>query len=100
MLSLDLGPCKAVIEWANEIIASHPYHNVIISTHSYLQGDGSDANGIYMDAPKDCSATQYNPGGKYNNGTGPDAYKENGVPVKWDFMLDSHKNAEVKEDYL
>jgi len=105
MLSLDLGPCKAVIEWANEVIAAHPYHNVIISTHSYLQGDYDKpvtGGGIYMDAPKDCSATQYNPGGYYN-GKGYDTssgnfYLENGSPVGWDFRLPQHKNG--GEDYL
>ena len=97
MLSLDMGPCKAVIEWANEVIAAHPYHNVIISTHSYLQGDYSKpvtGGGVYMDAPKDCSATQYNPGGYYNGG----GYKENGSYVNWDFRLQQHKDG--GDDYL
>lgn len=87
MLALDLGPCRAVIDWANEVIASHPFHNVIISTHSYLHRSGA-----YMDDPLDCSATQYNPGGKYNGGTG------NGTPVYWDFRLDKYKSAGI--DYL
>ena len=93
MLALDIGPCKAVIEWANEVIEAHPYHNVIISTHSYLQGDYNytvTGAGTYMDAPKDCSATQYNPGGYYGLG--------GTYGVNWDFRLDSHKNA--GEDYL
>ena len=88
MISLDMGPCAAVIEWANEVIEAHPYHNVIITTHSYLQGDnnGTTYEGYpYMDAPKDCSATQYNPGGKYGAG--------GSEGVNYDFRLDSHKNA-------
>ena len=87
MLSLDMGPCKAVVEWANEVIEAHPYHNVIITTHSYLQGDSSvgHENYPYMDAPKDCSATQYNPGGYYGKGG------EYGVD--WDSRLQQHKNA-------
>lgn len=85
MLSLDLGPCDAVIEWANEVIESHPYHNVIISTHSYLHSSGA-----YMDDPLDCSATQYNPGGKYNGGS---------EGVYWDFRIDSHKNGGSKYAY-
>ena len=89
MLSLDIGPCKAVIEWANEVIAAHPYHNVVISTHSYLQGDYNNSNYEgsqhypYMDAPKDCAATQYNPDGKYGPG--------GSYGVNWDFRLPQHK---------
>ena len=89
MLSLDMGPCAAVIEWANEVIEAHPYHNVIITTHSYLQGDYTSTTyeGVdkypYMDAPKDCSATQYNPGEKYGQGSNQ----------MYDFRLNSHKNA-------
>ena len=89
MLALDLGPSKAVIEWANEVVESHPEHNVIISTHSYLHRSGA-----FMDDPLDCSATQYNPGGKYNGGS----YKENGNSVYWDFRLQKYKDA--GEDYL
>ena len=95
MLALDLGPCKAVIEWANEVIEAHPYHNVIISTHSYLQGDYSNTNYAgaehypYMDGDKDCAANQYNPGGKYNGGSYKDA---NGNSVYWDYRLQQHKN--------
>lgn len=90
MLSLDLGPSKAIIDWANEVVASHPYHNVIISTHSYLHRSGA-----YMDDPIDCSATQYNPGGKYNGGSYKDA---NGNSVYWDYRLDKYKNG--GDDYL
>lgn len=89
MLALDMGPCKAVIDWANEVVESHPEHNVIISTHSYLH-----RSGVYMDAPLDCSATQYNPGGYYNGG----GYKENGAFVNWDFRLQKYKDG--GEDYL
>ena len=84
MLSLDLGPCKAVVEWANRVVEAHPHHNVIISTHSYLHSSGA-----YMDDPKDCSATQYNPGGKYNGGS---------EGVYWDYRLQKYKNG--GEDYL
>lgn len=100
MLTLDLGPCKAVIDWANEVIAAHPYHNVIITTHSYLQGDYANENydGAqhypYMDGEKDCAANMYNPGGKYNGGN----YDNSGTKVYWDFRLQQHKDG--GEDYL
>jgi len=88
MLSLDLGPCKAVIDWANEVVRTHPFHNVIISTHSYLHHTG-----VYMDDPLDCSATQYNPGGKYNGGQ-----HEDGNVYYWDYRLQKYK--EGGDDYL
>ncbi len=82
MLALDFGPCEAVIDWANDVIEAHPYHNVIISTHSYLQGDYTGTwSGMehypYMDGNKYCAASSYNPGGS------------EGV---YDFRLDQHKN--------
>ncbi len=41
VLCLDYGPRKDVVEWADSVIESHPDHNVIITTHSYLFRDGS-----------------------------------------------------------
>ncbi|MFC4337849.1 lamin tail domain-containing protein [Salininema proteolyticum] len=29
------------VEWANEVIAAHPDHNVVLATHEYLNTDGS-----------------------------------------------------------
>ena len=40
MLNLELWPRHPVISWAREVIAAHPNHNVIIVTHSYLNGGG------------------------------------------------------------
>ena len=36
IFSLDFGPSDDVLNWAAGIIESHPNHNVIITTHSYL----------------------------------------------------------------
>ncbi len=36
ILTLEFAPRDSVLEWANEVIAQHPDHNVIIVTHSYL----------------------------------------------------------------
>ncbi len=41
VVTLDFGAGDLVIEWANEIIAAHPNHNVIISTHAYMYKDGN-----------------------------------------------------------
>ena len=41
MLTLDYGVDDNVLNWASDIIAAHPYHNVIITTHAYLFRDGT-----------------------------------------------------------
>lgn len=35
---------EAIIEWANDVIAAHPDHNVVLSTHNYLNSDGTLAS--------------------------------------------------------
>ncbi len=39
VLSLEFGPRDDVLRWANEVVAAHPDHRVIISTHDYLNFD-------------------------------------------------------------
>ncbi len=36
IVTLDYAPTSAEVAWADELIASHPNHNVIITTHRYL----------------------------------------------------------------
>ena len=55
VLSLELWPRTAVVDWAKTVLAAHPSHNVIIVTHMYLNGDGSisTSNGGYgANSPK------------------------------------------------
>lgn len=40
IMNLELWPRDEVLYWANEVVADHPYHNVIVATHSYLTADG------------------------------------------------------------
>jgi hypothetical protein len=49
VLTLELWPRAAAIDWAKNVVASHPDYNVIIETHSYLNGDAtiSTSNGGY-----------------------------------------------------
>ena len=51
VLNLELWPREGAIQWAKGVVASHPDHNVIVVTHSFLQGDGSimQSNGGYGD---------------------------------------------------
>ena len=56
VLNLELWPRSQVISWARGVIAGHPYHNVIIVTHSYLDAGGGieQTNGGYGDTdPQD-----------------------------------------------
>lgn len=41
ILCLDFGAKDDVLAWANELVASHPSHRVIVTTHAYLEKDGS-----------------------------------------------------------
>lgn len=40
-LVIDWNAWDAVYNWAEEVIKSHPYHNVIITTHSYMDENGN-----------------------------------------------------------
>jgi len=40
VFALEYAPRDSVLQWASNIIEAHPYHQVIISTHGYLQSDG------------------------------------------------------------
>ena len=42
---LDWYAKNDVLDWANDVIARHPNHNVIISTHAYLNVDGTTIDG-------------------------------------------------------
>ena len=51
VLNLELWPRPAVISWAAGVIAARPNQNVVIVTHSYLDGGGGieQGNGGYGD---------------------------------------------------
>lgn len=40
LLNLDHGPSDAVLKWAGDLIEQYPEHNVIITTHGYIRGNG------------------------------------------------------------
>ena len=44
MLNLDFENDISVFDWANEVIEDHKDYNVIISTHMFLNGDGTRSN--------------------------------------------------------
>lgn len=51
VLTLELWPRQAPVDWAKSVAASHPDYNIIILTHSYLAPDGRivQNNGGYGD---------------------------------------------------
>lgn len=41
IINLELWPRKGVVEWARQLVATHPKDNVIIATHSFLSSKGT-----------------------------------------------------------
>lgn len=41
IMVLDLEPSDAVLTWANGVVASHPDHKVIVTTHAYMDNKGN-----------------------------------------------------------
>ena len=42
VLSLEYAPRDKTLKWANEVVASHPQHRVIVATHCHMRPDGRD----------------------------------------------------------
>ncbi len=45
VLSLEFGPRNEVLDWANRVVEEHPYHKVILNTHTYLYSDSTRQGG-------------------------------------------------------
>ena len=73
LVTLDFGPTNDVLEWANGVVEAHPYHNVIITTHGYM-----DSNGLLLRSSNTGSITQH---GGYNEG----------VDI-WEKLVSKHAN--------
>ena len=57
IFALDYGADDDVLAWAGEVIAAHPNHNVIITTHSYLFRDGTTLDEEDVCAPSKSGGT-------------------------------------------
>lgn len=44
VVSLEYGPRDEVLDWANQVVAAHPDHKVIVITHHYLNRSGLRAS--------------------------------------------------------
>ncbi len=65
IFTLDIGASDAVLAWAGNVIEDHPYHNVIITTHVYL-----DKAGTPMDSSYNSASTNSTYGGGGNDAEG------------------------------
>ena len=74
VVCLDYGAEDAVLTWAGEVIAAHPDHNVVVTTHAYLFRDGTT-----LDAGDVCPPSS---SGDTNN-DGDDI---------WDKLIKKHEN--------
>ena len=50
-LTLDFGADDSTLAWADTVINSYPNHNVIVTTHSYLNYDGDYITGEVFTSP-------------------------------------------------
>ena len=76
-INLDFAPSDEVLAWANQVVASHPDHKVVMTTHGYVHMDGgplSDEDSHSLD-------------GSHPNGT----IKNNGEEM-WTKFLSLHEN--------
>ncbi len=77
MVTIDYAAKNEILDWASEVIAAHPHHRVIISTHCYLFRDGNTVNKDSQYAP-DATGRMV---GKINNGDSI-----------WDYLIRKHEN--------
>ncbi|HEX6971042.1 MAG TPA: metallophosphoesterase [Limnochordia bacterium] len=76
IISLEFGPRDEVLAWANEVIAAHPDHRVILFTHSYIGRDGS-----YTDSAE-----------RYDLAANPNTTVNGGDEI-WRKLVSRHANA-------
>ncbi len=81
LVTLDYGPSDEMLAWANEVIAQHPDHKVIITTHSYLFRDGTTLNYGDVSVPNDGSDVDDSPLRSYNDGQ-----------QMWEKLVSKHPN--------
>lgn len=57
IFALEIGPSDEVLNWAGEIIDAHPHHNAIITTHVYLDNNGSPISPSSSLNPVNCGGS-------------------------------------------
>ncbi|MBQ8254522.1 MAG: metallophosphoesterase, partial [Clostridia bacterium] len=86
VMTLEFGPTDDVLDWANEVVADHPHHNVIVTTHGYMNSDGTT-----LDTNDKWAASGYNPetGGWVGYGNAP---QFNDGDEIWEKFIRKHAN--------
>ena len=74
LLCLDHGTKDGPVAWANEVVAAHPTHRVIVTTHHYMESDGT-----LSESGENGNATAYDP-------------DNNAADVLWNDFLSRHHN--------
>ena len=77
LITLDFGPSDVLLEWAADLIESHPEHKVIITTHCYLYRDGTTLDAGDVAPPNKSGAND----GARNNGD-----------QMWDKLVSKYEN--------
>lgn len=94
IFGFDFGAPDDVLAWADGIVAEHPNHRIIVTTHAYLDADGStldrgevaNATGYADDANHNKDPEKYVPDGRDS-----DAPFNDGKTI-WERFASKHKN--------
>ena len=82
-LSLEFGPRDDVLRWAGEVVEAHPDHRVMLTTHSYMAGDGR-VNPTSEELTWDNGATGYGVGNDIKGASDGDGI--------WDAFVSKYPN--------
>ena len=68
LVTLDYGASDEELAWANGVVAAHPEHKVIVTTHAYMFRDGTTLSRGDVAIPNDSSDVDDSPLKLYNDG--------------------------------
>jgi calcineurin-like phosphoesterase family protein len=77
IINLDFGATDDILEWAGSVLKEHPEHRAIITTHGYLNADGTT-----LDITDYADPTAYDK--KFNSGE-----------VMWEKLISKHENIDM-----
>ena len=84
VLALEWGPRDAVVDWANRVVADHPRHRAILTTHAYMYFDDTR-----YDWAKYQTRQQWNP---HSYGTARLPEGTNDGEQLWQKLVSKHPN--------
>lgn len=77
IINLDFGATDDILEWAGSVLDAHPDHRAILTTHGYLNGDGTT-----LDVTDTYDPTTYDK--KFNSGE-----------EMWEKLVSKHENIDM-----